>query len=57
VENLSALEYGNGEWLIYRHVVPANHESESNEEDDTGNLLLDMDNKEIFQMVMKEFQV
>jgi len=57
VENLSALEFENGQWSVYRYVQDETNEPFFNEEEDTGAYLVDLDDKEIFNMVMKEFQV
>ncbi len=58
IENLTALEYNRKQWTIYRH--PQEEEGKINgkilqTEDDTVGLT-DLKNKEIFQLMLKEFR-
>ena len=58
MENLSSLEYNKEQWSVYRYVNDETEEpGSSSEDEDTGSYLVDMDDREIFKMVMKEFQV
>lgn len=57
VENLSALEFHEGEWSIYRYPVDIQNEADILEEDELIGNLMDLDNKAVFKMVMKEFQI
>jgi UDP-2,3-diacylglucosamine pyrophosphatase LpxH len=57
VENLSALEYNLGTWTLYRHPEDTGNLSESSDEEDHAEELLDMTHKDIFKMVVKEFQI
>jgi len=55
VENLSALEYNQGQWEIFRYSlseVPTDH-PEDGEENST---VMDLNNKEIFKRMVEEFQ-
>ncbi|HLO58565.1 MAG TPA: UDP-2,3-diacylglucosamine diphosphatase [Bacteroidales bacterium] len=56
IENLTSLEYNEGEWCVHRHP----DETQKNTlliEEDVDESLVEMDNKEVFKMVMKEFQI
>jgi UDP-2,3-diacylglucosamine pyrophosphatase LpxH len=55
IENNSALEYNAGTWQLYRH--PAETGKTEAQAADDNELLMDMNNKEIFKIVMKEFQL
>jgi UDP-2,3-diacylglucosamine pyrophosphatase LpxH len=57
VENLSALEYNNGVWTLYHYPEDHQNEPDDREDEDNRELLMDMDNKDIFKMVIKEFQI
>ncbi len=57
VENLSALEFHNGEWSIYRHHEHRQHHPDFSEEEDLNGKIIDLESKDIFKMVMKEFQL
>jgi UDP-2,3-diacylglucosamine pyrophosphatase LpxH len=51
VENNTALEYQNGKWTLYHH-------SETFENEDTEEeLIMELNNREIFKRVLKEFQL
>lgn len=56
VENLSALEFQNSEWSIFRYQEVNKNELFPKDNEDQFTNLLDMDDKEIFKMLMKEFQ-
>jgi UDP-2,3-diacylglucosamine pyrophosphatase LpxH len=51
VENNTALEYQHGEWTLYHH--SETFENEDNEEE----LIMELNNREIFKRVLKEFQL
>jgi UDP-2,3-diacylglucosamine pyrophosphatase LpxH len=55
VENLSALEFHDGEWRLYRYAEDL-RENDAGEDDLLENLM-DLDSRDIFKMVMKEFQL
>jgi UDP-2,3-diacylglucosamine pyrophosphatase LpxH len=55
VENLSSLEFHNGEWTIYRYGDDIQNDSD-NHGDDLNEYMMDLDSKDIFRMVVKEFQ-
>ena len=57
VENMSALEFHLGEWSLYRYYDVKQEEENAAEDDDVNGDMMDMDNKAIFNMVMKEFQL
>lgn len=48
IENLTALEYHNGQWSIYKH--ESKNEIDTNEEDELAHL----NNKDLFQLLIKE---
>ncbi len=55
IENLTALEYNKGDWKIYYYNNDlALHNQES--EDESSNSLEDMNNKEIFKRMIRDFQ-
>jgi UDP-2,3-diacylglucosamine pyrophosphatase LpxH len=54
IENLSALEYKKGKWKIYRH--PVSKPEDKNDADDASERIDGMDNKEIFNQMLKEFR-
>jgi UDP-2,3-diacylglucosamine pyrophosphatase LpxH len=57
IENLSALEYNKGRWKIYRYMDDerlAKQDFDTEDEDDTK--LTELDNKEIFQRMLSDFQ-
>ena len=56
IENLSALEYTKGNWRIYHYHNDSGAESAANKHDDDAISETDMNNKELFQKMMKEFQ-
>jgi UDP-2,3-diacylglucosamine pyrophosphatase LpxH len=56
VENLTSLEFHQGNWTIYHHTDDATNEAGGGEDDMEGKMM-DMNNKDIFKLVMKEFQV
>jgi len=56
VENLTALEFHNGEWSLYRFMDDTDKNGDEKEEEDSYEKLLDLDNRDIFNIVMKEFQ-
>jgi UDP-2,3-diacylglucosamine pyrophosphatase LpxH len=55
VENLTALEYHSGEWSIFKYSDNQSNTGIKSDEDSNENLM-DLDTKEIFKIVMKEFQ-
>lgn len=54
IENLTALEYDKGEWSLYRH--DSDREVYPVTSDEVDDHILEMGNKEVFKMVIKEFQ-
>lgn len=52
VENNTALEYQNGEWTIYYHADTFENGIADDEE-----ILMELNNREIFKRVLKEFQL
>jgi UDP-2,3-diacylglucosamine pyrophosphatase LpxH len=57
VENLSALEYCQGAWKLYFHTDAVKERSYQCEAEDYSEAVLEMNNKDVFKMVMKEFQL
>jgi UDP-2,3-diacylglucosamine pyrophosphatase LpxH len=57
VENLSALEYHQGVWSLYRYNPDIPFLDETPSDDESTMNIMDMDNKGVFKMVMKEFQL
>lgn len=56
IENLTALEYNKKRWTIYKHPQEEDiHKKKLQSEDDTIGLT-DLNNKEIFQLMLKEFR-
>jgi UDP-2,3-diacylglucosamine pyrophosphatase LpxH len=56
IENLTTLEYNRGVWEIYRHQPDKNRKKEKPENEQPGEELIDMDDKEIFNHMVKEFK-
>ncbi len=56
IENLSALEYNQGEWRIYRYHMDDQMHEFREENDEFASSMADMDNKEIFNKMLNEFQ-
>lgn len=56
VENLSALEYNNGEWKIYRYRDDKSIITEPDSNDELATSITDLNNKEIFKQMVKDFQ-
>jgi UDP-2,3-diacylglucosamine pyrophosphatase LpxH len=56
VENLSSLEYDQGQWILYRY---KDDDSDLNDirPDEKSMNILDLNSKEIFKVLMKEFQL
>ena len=52
IENLTALEYSNGQWTIYKY-NDEDYITEEHEADDMG----DMNNKEVFNQLLNEFNL
>ena len=52
IENLTSLEYSNGQWAIYKY-NDEDYITEENEADDMG----DMNNKEVFNQLLNEFNL
>ncbi len=55
VENMSALEYHQGKWTIYRHQPSENPENEKSGDDKTTTDSTEMDDREIFDRMVDEF--
>jgi UDP-2,3-diacylglucosamine pyrophosphatase LpxH len=55
VENMSALEYNEGTWRLYRHVPEEPQENERSETQDISTDLTEMNDKEIFDRMVDEF--
>jgi len=56
VENLSSLEYNNGEWKIYRYRDDKSIITEPDSNDELATSITDLNNKEIFKQMVKDFQ-
>lgn len=56
IENLTSLEYNNGEWKIYSYRDDTTLQTDSDETEDPTSAITDMDNKEIFKQMLVEFQ-
>ena len=56
IENLTSLEYQNGEWKIYKFRDDKNIISDSDEKEDSQLLITEMNNKEIFRLMVEDFQ-
>jgi UDP-2,3-diacylglucosamine pyrophosphatase LpxH len=56
IENLTSLEYNNGEWEIYKFREDKSLIMESEEKEDPTFSIADLDNKEIFRQMVKDFQ-
>lgn len=56
VENLTALEYNNGEWDVYIHAPETRINGSHPEAEDNDLSIIDFNNKEIFSKMLKEFQ-
>jgi UDP-2,3-diacylglucosamine pyrophosphatase LpxH len=57
VENLSALEFYEGEWHLYRYAEDQHLDTSHPEEDDLNGKMIDLNRKDIFKLVMEEFQL
>ena len=56
IENLTALEYNNGTWSLYRHQRDESTDSEQTGNEEPGSELMDMGPKDIFDKMVKEFR-
>ncbi len=56
IENLSALEYNKKEWSIYRHPQEEGFNGKKLYMEDNITGLADLNNKEIFQLMLKDFK-
>jgi UDP-2,3-diacylglucosamine pyrophosphatase LpxH len=56
IENLSALEYDKGEWRIFLYSKDAKIATNDQENEEMNTSETDMDNKEIFKKMVKDFQ-
>ena len=56
VENLSALEYNQGMWTLFRHQHDPAFNSEIQENDEADAEMMEMGNKEIFRMLVEELK-
>jgi UDP-2,3-diacylglucosamine pyrophosphatase LpxH len=56
VENLSALEYKKGKWKIYLYSEDKLQKKDKNQGEDAFSSIADMDNKELFNRMLNEFQ-
>jgi UDP-2,3-diacylglucosamine pyrophosphatase LpxH len=56
IENLTSLEYQNGEWTIYKFKDDKTISAGSDEIEDAQLLITEMDNKEIFRLMVEEFR-
>ncbi|MBN1950591.1 MAG: UDP-2,3-diacylglucosamine diphosphatase [Bacteroidales bacterium] len=54
IENLSALEYSDGKWELYLHDVHQLHAIPEPDESTTN--IMELNNKELFKIMLKEFQ-
>ena len=57
VENLSALEYNKGKWDIYYYKKEHYIQNDVNKDEDKAIEMVDMNNKEVFNAMLKEFNV
>jgi len=57
VENLSSLEFHKGEWRLYRYKEEMQTGFDNANDEDFIENIVDLDSKELFKMVMKEFQL
>jgi UDP-2,3-diacylglucosamine pyrophosphatase LpxH len=56
VENLTSLEYQDGEWTIYKFRDDKTISVDSNENEEENLRITEMDNKEIFRLMLEDFQ-
>jgi UDP-2,3-diacylglucosamine pyrophosphatase LpxH len=56
IENLTSLEYNNRKWLIYKFREDKYIQPEHEVDDDPQLMITEMDNKEIFQQMVEDFQ-
>lgn len=56
VENLTALEYNSKEWRIFQYRIDQQPDSSQSNIENDANKLLDLNNKEIFNMMLEEFK-
>jgi UDP-2,3-diacylglucosamine pyrophosphatase LpxH len=56
IENLTSLEYKNGEWTIYKFRDDKSISLNKDENDDAQLQITEMDNKEIFRLMVEDFQ-
>ena len=56
IENLSALEYNKKKWSIYYYNQDEKMKNATNENDDHDGIDMKMKNKELFKLMVKEFQ-
>ena len=55
IENLSSLEYNNGEWKVYHFAEDKDVKHIDNQNSDTDTYLADFENKELFNKMLSEF--
>lgn len=56
IENLSALEYHKGNWSLYHYPKNSQEDTFGNDQDEITTAETDMNNKELFVKMVKEFQ-
>ncbi|MBN1144226.1 MAG: UDP-2,3-diacylglucosamine diphosphatase [Bacteroidales bacterium] len=56
VENLTSLEYNQGIWEIYRYPRDKSRRKEEPDQEDAPEELVDMDDKELFEQMVREFR-
>jgi UDP-2,3-diacylglucosamine pyrophosphatase LpxH len=56
IENLTSLEYNNSEWSIYKFKDDKTVSLDSDDNEDAQLLITEMDNKEIFRLMVEDFQ-
>jgi UDP-2,3-diacylglucosamine pyrophosphatase LpxH len=56
IENLTSLEYNNGKWSVYKFKEDTTIVASSDENEDDQLLITEMDNKEIFRLMVEDFQ-
>jgi UDP-2,3-diacylglucosamine pyrophosphatase LpxH len=57
VENLSSLEFHNGVWSLFRYADENPVDHDSAEDEDLNGKMMDLNSKDLFKMVVKEFQL
>lgn len=56
IENLTSIEYNDGEWKIYKFREDSSINMESDEHEDPQTSIADLNNKEIFRQLVEDFQ-